>query len=271
MALEFTGGDADRVDCGSGATLDDITAGTVLMWVYMDGFGSQFRWFMKKNGGSDFVGYWEMSHSGAGALNFVIDYNTTDLEIVSSDGDLGTGKWIFIGASFDASSTNTNQKLWIGDLTTSAAEPGAYATQQASSGTIVSNASGTLKWGNRNGADRSIDGRIAWAAIWSGTTMTQAQVRAQQFSPHITADGNCVIFMHLGYNGTGTQPDWSGNSNAGTVTGATVADHVPLGPFFGFDLGWAPTTVAAVAGQPMMLRGTTVPHIRHWQPRTIRG
>jgi hypothetical protein len=233
MALEFTGGDADRVECGSDATLDDITTGTILMWVYIDGFGGSFRWFCKK-AAAEFAGYWELYHGNAGALHFGIDYTVADVLMIDNAA-LSTGQWIFIGASFDSSAVAANQKLWIGDLTTLAAEPAVYATQQASNGVIVTNAAANLKVGNRVGDDRSPDGRIAWIGIWNGTRMIQGQVRDQQFNPHVTSDGNCVLFMHLGFNGTGTQADWSGNSqNNGTVTTATVADHVPLKPLYGY-------------------------------------
>ena len=49
----------------------------------------------------------------------------------------------------------------------------------------------------------------------------------------------------------GTQPDWSGNGNSGAVTGATVADHVPLGPPFGFDPEWQGITTVAAGGVTM--------------------
>ena len=39
----------------------------------------------------------------------------------------------------------------------------------------------------------------------------------------------------LGYNGTGTQPDWSGNANSCTVSGATLSNHAPIGAPFAFN------------------------------------
>ena len=58
--------------------------------------------------------------------------------------------------------------------------------------------------------------------------ITQHWMRSQNHA-------NSKVLMHVGYNGTGTQADWSGHGNSGTVTGATVSAHVPLGPQFGFD------------------------------------
>ena len=87
------------------------------------------------------------------------------------------------------------------------------------------------------------------------TDLALAEIQRQQFRPHPLA--STLVFCMLGYAGTGTQPDWSGNGNNGTVTGATVADHVPLGAF-GFQ-GWpgAFTAAAVVATpyQPWMQRG----------------
>jgi hypothetical protein len=66
----------------------------------------------------------------------------------------------------------------------------------------------------------------------------------------------CVGFWHLGANGVGTQPDWSGNANAGTVTGATVSDHVPLGPWFGYDLPRFSRIISGVIARARILGGS---------------
>jgi len=63
--------------------------------------------------------------------------------------------------------------------------------------------------------------------------LSLGEIRSLQFHPRVLS--GCVLYSHYGFNGTGTQPDWSGKGNSGTVTGATVSNHVPLGSPFGFD------------------------------------
>ena len=104
-------------------------------------------------------------------------------------------------------------------------------------------------------------GRMGFFHVIS-SELTLNQIIAQQYRPHVRSDSQ--VFMHLGFNGTGTQPDLTGKGNNGTVTGAVVADHVPLGPPFGFDIPWAPVAVAAAAGSfpPRRSFMNRSPHLR---------
>jgi hypothetical protein len=135
--------------------------------------------------------------------------------------------WNYVGFTFDiAGSANEVIQIYKGNLTTVAAEI-SYAYRTDGSGTLNSDAAANFSIGNASGYGAAWPGTIAWFAHWN-RVLTLAEVVEQQFNPHVTS--GCVLFMHLGYNGTGTQPDWSGNGNNGTVTSATVSDHVPLGP-----------------------------------------
>ena len=63
--------------------------------------------------------------------------------------------------------------------------------------------------------------------------LSLGEIRLQQWNPHRTV--NTVMWVEYGYNGTGTQVDLSGNSDAvdGTVTGMTQSDHYPGRQLFG--------------------------------------
>lgn len=221
MALLFTSGTSDKVDCGSGASLDDLAAGTFLAWVYPTALKADDTIVVKT---AQSTGMRNFIAVGSGALRVDID-RATDLVIVSSASVLSTDSWQFVAAVFNTGGADADQKLFHGTLTSLAAETG-YQVQQVGSGAVVSDAAHNLFIGNFNsGTFGAFAGRIAWVAHWN-RVLTLAEIRAQQFRPHKTS--GCVLFMHLGFNGTGTQPDHSGNFNSGTVTGATVAPHVPL-------------------------------------------
>jgi hypothetical protein len=93
--------------------------------------------------------------------------------------------------------------------------------------------------------------RIAYEGFIDGTALALADLVARW--ERLTNHANSKIFIHLGFAGTGTQPDLSGHGNSGTVTGATVGAHVPLGPMFGLDAALpyrvaAPHSLAAALG-----------------------
>jgi len=77
------------------------------------------------------------------------------------------------------------------------------------------------------------DGNIAIVAVVD-RVLTLGEIQSWQFRPRVVS--GTKLFCHLGYDGVGDQADWSGTVGTGTNTGATQADHVPLGPTFGLDL-----------------------------------
>jgi hypothetical protein len=79
---------------------------------------------------------------------------------------------------------------------------------------------------NRAAADLSFVGRGAILALFNRVLLLP-EIQAWQYRPRNLS--GCVGFWRLGSNGTATQPDFSGNGNSGTVTGATVAEDPPLG------------------------------------------
>ena len=68
--------------------------------------------------------------------------------------------------------------------------------------------------------------------------LSLGELKTQQFAPHPVSE--TVLFVPLGFNGTGTQADWSGNGNNCKVTGATQSADVPIATFSAF-LRYSPT------------------------------
>src|SRR3990167_1128281 len=95
-----------------------------------------------------------------------------------------------------------------------------------------------------------MDGRIAECAIWNVglsdqevSNLATGRVPAFRIRPDALKG-----YWPIGLGSPET--DLSGALNNLTVTGATVADHVPLGPLFGFDTGYG-ALAAAADGPPM--------------------
>lgn len=246
MSLQFTGGDSDRVSHGTSG-LANIGVGTLMLWIYPDDVANSFRVPASKNNTLGTVG-WTLYRPTADGTIFRFDLvrATTALQIWSVTATITSGAWQFIGVSWNTGGANGDQRMVRGTLTTLAAEV-SYATQLVGSGAQVDDTAQAYMIGNQNTA-HSIPGRIAIATLYGGVALSVAEMQSWQFRPRVL-NSSCLQFTYYGFAGTSTQPDWSGGGRNGTVTGATVADHVPLGPPFGFDLGWMGAFTAAVAGR----------------------
>lgn len=242
MSLLFAG-NGDRVDY----TIGNITAGTLAGWFYItddtqrQGFyqyGSTDEWGLewRADVANDvFQGY---AFCGTTYSNFYA--NATSFAVYALN------KWLFIAIVFQRTSpAATDNKLYMGDLTTVLAEPSSYATQTAGTGTPGTGAA-TMRLGNAIAATtREFRGRIAWFGRWS-RILTLAELTDQQFRPHVTS--GCQIFSWVGFNGATNVPDWSGSVATGAVTGATLTpDHVPLGPSYGYFADWEGNFTAPAA------------------------
>lgn len=230
MSLTFTAS-TNVVNFGSSASVDALgTAGTFVGWYYPTSLAGDRAYFYKMTSGYAGFGFSPPSANPNG-LRMTLDRATTLLRIQDNDSVVTSSAWNFVAATWNTAGLNADQKLFVGSLTSVVSEVASYNFQQVGSGTPTSVTSEDLGVGNvpsNPAAFAAWVGDIAFVAFWS-TQLSLAQIRAQQFSPHVTA--NCVLFCWLGFNGTGTQPDWSGNGNNGTVTGTTASNtNVPVSP-----------------------------------------
>lgn len=240
MALQLTGGDSDRISHGSGASIDNFSELSFLLWAYISSIPPNVRRFFFKSP-TDFEK--ELSLGSTGQVSTAMDTDGTDVQATSenSAGNIVTANsWWFIALTV---SSGLVPRLYLGTLSAPVYEV-AYASQTAGTGSPVSDAAGDLVVGNVRTLNRSTAMHAAYASYWN-RALSLGELAQQQYRP--TPGNGCRMFSVYGYNGTGTQPDYSGNGNHGTVTGATVADHVPI-PFRRIGQLYVPHVVAAPAG-----------------------
>ncbi len=224
MALKFTNAASNRVVLDAG--LDNENTYTVLIWARRTA-DVTFRSPWAKGGGSatpvrKFLDTWasvdQIAFRGS-------KRTTTNAEAISNTGAFPLNTWMMIACTYDSSD---GPRIFTGTLTAEAAEI-SYASRTAGSGTEEDDSDQPWLIGQGDNIDQngSFPGEVAIFAHFR-RRMTLAEIVAWQFAPY--SDADCDIFMELGYNGTGTQPNLTslGNGINGTVTGATVVDHVPI-------------------------------------------
>jgi hypothetical protein len=242
MALDFTNaGSAKNVSVTAAASINSLTTLTYLAWVYRTGTDTSSPDMFNKGAFPDSRKEFGLSDS-AGTLRGVIDRATTDCTAVSTT-SINTNEWSCVAMTY---SEANGIKMYYGTLSTALSEV-SYASQVTGSGATGDDSATAQEFGGRSAgtANANFPGYIATVSICNAE-MSLAEIQRQQFRPQITS--SCVLYQHFGYNGTGTQADWSGNLNNGTVTTATVTQHVPLTNLFGSPAGWrgaiAPITPA---------------------------
>ena len=248
MALDFTVSVADRVDHGSNASLVDLNPCTFMEWVNPQAFiSANVVGFTKASSSVRSLRYYLTS----GDLEGFIGRASTNSQYRTNSGGLTLNTWNFLAWTFDlGAGAGEVQNIYVGDLNTLAVETG-YVTATDGSGALTTDAGGPFLLANRSTLTKAGDCKIA-VATYCNVALTLAQIRAWQFRPRKLTSS--VLYCHYGFNGTGVQPDLSGNGNNGVVTNATVADHVPLGPPFGFDPEWQ-GAFSVTAANVVRLRG----------------
>ncbi len=243
MALHFDTL-TDKVVVTQAASINDLDPLTILVWTAKTTVASSDRlWNKHASSTSRNI----VRTTSTTALKFNIEQVTTNCEYDTSDAIFDTvGKWVFVAFVYDGGAT-PRMHIYHGSLTALAAEA-SYAAEADGAGARTSD-SADLHIGTNRTAEGGWEGDIAIFQI-EGRAMTLAECQNWQFRPRVLADTR--LFLHLGFNGTGTQPDWSGNGNSGAGTAVSVVDHVPLGPPFGFDLGWQGNFGAVAAAASLL-------------------
>ncbi len=238
MALTFVSGGSNRVDFGSAAALDDLTAYTAILCVYPTDTTSGRRFFNKGADNNGTAVWWDWST--AGDIACVCNRATTDATAIATS-PLTQNAWQELAVTY---SNALGFNVYTRPLTGLFTETSYTGTPVAGSGARLDDSAQSLIWGNRDEIDAAFGGAISCAKFFSAK-LTLAELNQHAYGdPHLASN---LVYAELGWNGTGTQIDYSGNGNDGAVTGATVSDHAPtINPFRNKQM--LPYVVAAASG-----------------------
>lgn len=254
MALTFGGATSDRVDIAGSASLNDLSTFTLLAWVYPTTLTGARQVCSFRRDASGTSGMQFRIAGTTTEMTLRVNQATTSANYATNSGAIALNTWCYLAATYDNNGGSPLIKIYHGRLSSLVVE-GTYGTTTAGSGARTAEAGGTHMWGNRvittTNFDSAWPGRIAFGQFYN-RVLSLGELSLLQYSPTVLS--GCVNYIHLGFNGTGTQPDWSGNGNSGTITGATLTpDHVPLRAPFAFSRGWKGAFTAA-ATNPFLQR-----------------
>lgn len=218
----------DRVDCGSGASVDDLTALTAVVHEYPTTLTSD-RTLIGKYRGAGATG-WQLRNGLSGVVIVEVGRATQSVVQRSSSLARSTGQWYCTACTIDRAATPVAH-IYIGDLATAMAEP-SYDLTQDGSGSFNSDAARVLMIGNRDAAtpNGAYIGTLALASLFN-RVLTLAEIEQLRLRPMAAAHmSGCVGAWILGNGGSiGTQVDLTGSGNDGAVTGCTASStQIPL-------------------------------------------
>jgi len=252
MSLKFGAATSDVVKTGT--VVNNLDPFTLLIWVYQTSVNAGAALLIKGDAG---ITHRRLRIDDTSGNIGVFINRATDATVITNGAELGSGannKWTFLALMVDTAATAGQQiKVYSGDLDSEAAES-TYGTYTEGSGVLSDDSATIWRIGNALADNDAFLGNIAVVAIVNAA-LTPNQIIDWQFNPRVIVGTR--LLMHLGFAGTGTQPDYSGNNNSGTVTGATVEAHVPLRAPFGLFGGWPGLTTTATVGDIIVLWPST--------------
>jgi hypothetical protein len=236
LALATWAGVSLRVEAAlrfAAVTSDNVDFGAAAPFLKSGGSITIMTWFTISNlSPGNFTRLWGignvtvLQHTNASTdVVCFIDRVTTDSQSATNNFSMATNTWYFLGITYTEAA---GCKVYKGTLTTTPVEL-TYSTQTVGTGATVDHSATAVIVGNRGSKAAAWGGDIASVAIVDGILAT-GQMASWQFARLPTASMN--LYSELGFNGTGSQADWSGSGHAGTVTGSAVVAHVPIGRLF---------------------------------------
>lgn len=272
MAIDLDGTN-DYVDCGSGATLDNITTVTYAVWIYADTLPTNALLFEKRpaatNDGPVF--YLGDPSGGLTRIRFVQGWSTADAVWYTNSRVVSAGVWTHVAVTYDRSSTSNDPVFYLNGVSQTVFE------STAPSGTVDSDAAVSLLLGiQTGGADNPFDGKMEDARVFNRIlTADEAAILAAGYRGPLGGEvgwWSCHDFLAVTHPDgttltvtTNNLPDLSGNGNDGAPTGGVIArasdapSAFPMWLPFTYSGGFAQAVAGALSFVGTVSRNTAKP------------
>lgn len=218
--LRFGGATGDRIVC-SGTKLAIGAQGWVFFWMYVTSDSVRMRWADNTVADREWI---DFRGDLAGDPLRLFVQRATYLQVIANAANFaawGLNKPLAVAMTFDTAAAASAQKILIGDEHFPMAEPSAYATQTAGSGTVTSDTATNIVIGNNSAFNTPTIGTFWVAAIGNQYLADLSQLYKFQFAPiRRNVPPGCVGLWYPGEHGTAYVQDHSGFGNHGIVTTA---------------------------------------------------
>ena len=231
MALDFgTLSDDFYVNCGDDSTTQwSDGSKTAIVWVYPDGSphtvvnrlvekGSGFHLYIDTDGGSTWPARIRAGFSSASS-------NPERLAAESNTYDIIGDAWQCIAVRLKpsvAGGVDADQQVFRCNIGEHLIETASYGDRFVDTAALNDDSTGDIVIGANPGSSWSYyAGIMQRVCVYDGYLSIDEMNRLKNHPAH----RSCILWQELGENGVGTQYDYSGRSNHGTVTGATVASN----------------------------------------------
>lgn len=226
-ALKFANGTSNIVSCGSAASIDDMTAFTLVIMAKFTTFAN-FRAIAGKFNGTTGAG-WVLDDAGSGNVRVRMDYSTTDLNYASSSAPLNALSWYWIVAAVDRNAGATNiVHLYTGLINSGVQEVGSY-TRTEPAGTYIGDAAENLAFGlYSSGSTFGMTGQLAYGQLVNGRQLTAGEIASLLTDPFRSSWQPSGLWL-FGANGIGPVFDRSGQSNhCANSSGGPSVENIPV-------------------------------------------
>lgn len=225
----------DHLNLGDITIFDGLTAFTIAYWIRLDTTTADAR-FVGKGG----------VNAATQSILTTVDGTTNQLRFLISDGTdrllkdtpnntLVTGVWAHCGFVWSGGTTMVIYKDGVAQSLT---------TILGGSPTSVNSTARLF----RIGADEDtngLDGDVAEVAGWD-RALSANEVKSIFNRNVLSVSSGLILYSPV--IGEAPEPDYGGNALSATVTGTTIADHPPVAPPFGVDMGWQGAFTTVVSG-----------------------
>ena len=196
------------INCGSGASLDDMSAITVVAWIYPLSTGeSGVGKIVSKRGDVAALAGWHFGMGTGPNLNIGIDHATTDMQ-ASSATNLTLNQWSQVAWRWDGGTTASSSIVFFINGTST----GLAASPTNGAGARVSDAANPLIIGNLGpAAERTFDGLIDHVLVFN-RLLIAAEINLLYRDPYMWLRPE-KAFRYAAIAAGGFQPAWAANSN----------------------------------------------------------
>lgn len=243
MSLSFAQATTNKVTVTNPLTFGSGTAFTYIQWVKQRAVPANSQGTSK--GGCDlfvFSSNWFTEVPRATTTSYTL---YTDASVFPT-----LNEWVFLASRYN----ETDGVDWYRGTLTSAPVL-LSGTKTLGAGATSANTS-DLWIGNRNATSSLSAAHDIGQCELINASLSLDEI-VQQWS-RWTNLSSTVMNLRLGENGTGTQPDYSGNGNAGTITGATLSDNPPISRPWGRQIVFGATAIPAVTFLPAWARANNL-------------